>query len=777
MVKGKKESESSQEAPGTKPEGKKKPRGQPKAIREAKVSDGKEDKLFQNLLSGARQHVKGKGYKPSTFKEMREKLGLPTQHVGTFRKVLRSLMQEGLIELIEQYYCIKKVPDPVVRGVLNVHPRGFAFLQPDKSEGLAQDIFIPKHLTMNAINGDIVEVVVNRAVPVSEKGPEGKVVAIIERSRTHVAGVVRYINKQGAWAYVPLLGEDRPVYVEENPEEEPLVVGDRLVMSVQEWGSEEKPAHCLVSHHLGHINDATSDITAAIEEHGLRAEFPTAVSEEARSFGKSVKKGDLVGREDLRHLETFTIDPETARDFDDALSLTIDEKGHYHLGVHIADVSHYVRPGTALDAEARQRCNSTYFPGYCLPMLPHELSNILCSLCANVNRLTVSVLVELNADGLVVNSRIARSVIRSSKRFTYEGAKDVLDGKRRSKHAPTLASMAILCGLLKRQRFLRGSVEFSLPELVIIVDSEGSPTGTKRVEYDITHQLVEEFMLKANELVAIHLFQKGKPLAYRVHDQPSIDNMREFGQICRAFGLQIADEPTSADFQALFDQAANTPFAEYLANAYIRRMRLACYSAENIGHFGLSLEHYCHFTSPIRRYVDLAIHRSLFDSDTDIAEVDFIAVQCSEKERLSARAEQRVLGLKKLRWLELLKREDPYRQYEAIVTRVKNFGLYFEILEVMLEGFLHVSELSDDYYHYDPTKMQLYGERKGVLFRIADKITVQLNQVDFITMESRWHLVAHAGHYKKPAMPHKGYKTDHPPKKKGEHRHRKRRRK
>lgn len=710
----------------------------------------KEEKLYQNFLKATEQYVVGKGYKPSSFEALCKKLCLHEQHIQIFQRVLEHLVTSNVLYLDGgRYYHEEHEVIPVVKGTLIVHPRGFAFLQPDKSYGLTQDIFIPKHLTMNAINADIVEVVINTQVPPSDKGPEGKVVAILERSRTHVAGIVRAINRKGAWAYVPLVGEDRSVLIDEQGLEVPLTVGDRLVMAVEDWGTASTPVRCTVSHHLGHISDPACDIVAAIEEHGLRADFPTAVIEEARTFGRVVKRNDITGREDLRDLEIFTIDPETAKDYDDALSLSVDEQGNYHLGVHIADVSHYVRPGSALDLEASLRCNSTYFPSFCLPMLPHELSSHLCSLCANVNRLTISVFVTFDASGNMLDHRITRSVIKSQKRFTYEQAKEVLDGKRRSKHAPTLRSMVDLCLILKKQRYQRGSIEFSLPELVILVDASGTPYGTKRVSYDITHQLVEEFMLKANELVALHLFHSGKGLAYRVHDQPSVDNMREFVQVCHAFGFKMPSEPTPADFQALFDKATVTPYGEYLANAYIRRMRLACYSAENIGHFGLNLGHYCHFTSPIRRYVDLVIHRSLFEEAPTSEALNALATQCSEKERLSARAEQNVLTLKKLRWLHQLKEENPYRQYEAIVTRVKNFGISFEILDVMLEGFLHISELGNDYYIYDSASMQLVGEHTGIIFQVADKITVQLNQIDFILKESRWHLVAHPVRRKK----------------------------
>jgi ribonuclease R len=715
------------------------------------ISDVKKDKLYHNLYKTAQQHVKGKAYQPSTFKEICSKLGLQKLHEPVLRQVLKQLCSEGGLRFIKQRYHVKKEAIPVVRGVLSVHPRGFAFLQADKSENQPQDIFIPKHLTAHAIHGDVVEVVINQNAPPNDKGPEGKVVAILERARTHVAGIVRTINDKGTWAYVPLLGENKPAYVDDVGLDKPLEVGDRLVMNVVEWGGSDRPTRCTVSHRLGHIDDASCDIVAAIEEHNIRSDFPVAVVAAAQKHGRIVKARDIAEREDLRHLETFTIDPATARDYDDALSLSVDKRGHYHLGVHIADVSHYVTMGSELDLEAYQRCNSTYFPGYCVPMLPHELSNNLCSLCANVNRLTVSVLVELDKEGELLNYRIVRSTIRSQKRFTYEEAKEVLDGKRRSKHAPTLHLMVELCRLLKKQRYRRGSLEFSLPELVIVVDDQGEPTGTRRVEYDITHQLVEEFMLKANELVALHLARQGKTLAYRVHDQPAQDNMREFAQICQSFGFKVPNEPTPADLQALFDEAVETPYGEYLANAYIRRMRLACYSAENIGHFGLSLEHYCHFTSPIRRYVDLVIHRSLFEEIYTDEEFSSIATLCSEKERLSARAEQSVLMLKKLRWLAKLKTSEPQRQYAAIVTRIKPFGLYFEVLDVMLEGFLHVSELDGDYYNYRPQQMQLVGEHTGAAFKVADKITVQLNSVNFITSETRWHLVGEGVH-RRPRM-------------------------
>lgn len=700
----------------------------------------KENKLFQNLLKTTQQYILGKSYQPSTFKELKEKLSIIPQNLSVFRDVLRSLIKEGTLVLSKMLYSIKKHQENTVKGTLIVHPRGFGFLQVDNSFGMTEDVFIPKHLTHNAVDGDSVEVLINTDV-VSEKGPEGKVVNILHRGRTHIAGIIRNVDNSGnAWAYAPLLGPSKDVLVEEDSF--PIKQGDRLVMSILEWGTKEKPTRCLATQYIGHITDPTTDIPAAIQEYELKTTFTHQTTEEAKAFGKSVSKSAMKDRLDLRTWETFTIDPETAKDFDDALSLTKDDKGHYHLGVHIADASFYVCQGSHLDAEASKRCNSTYFPGVCIPMLPAELSDNLCSLRANVNRLTVSVLVELDPHANVVNYKIARSVIKSQKRFSYEEAKKVLDGKLRSKHAPTLHLMVELCGLLKKHRYKRGSIEFSLAELMIVVDPKGIPTGTKKVEYDITHQMVEEFMLKANELVAVHLHKQGRDLAYRIHDEPSTENIREFVLIAKAFGFDLPSEPDAESFQKLFEQAADTPYGEYLANSYIRRMRLACYSAENIGHFGLGLEHYTHFTSPIRRYTDIIVHRQLFEEPASNQEIAALAQKCSEQERVSAKAEQSVLMLKKLRWLDIIHNENPNKQYEAIVTRIKPFGFHFEVLEVMLEGFVHVSELENDYYIFEESKMCLRGRHQGTTFNTADRILVMVKDVDLIAMEGRWHFVA-----------------------------------
>lgn len=697
----------------------------------------KAEKQSENYLRVVEQCFAGKQYRPLTFNELTSKLTIIEEHIPLFKTILDNLIHENKLTVKEgRYYPVESRND-VLQGVIRMNPRGFGFVEVEDIN-FPDDIFVPKAATKNAVDGDLVEVVISPS-SFSEKGPEGRVIAILSRSRSHLGGIVTSINNRSAMVYVPILGADQPVILE-LPTEEPIIEGDRIVMKVMEWGSGQEATRVQLSHKIGHISDPSCDVAAALEEFEIRSDFPSAVVEEATQIGSSVSQKDIKDREDLRELETFTIDPDTAKDFDDALSLSKDKKGIYHLAVHIADVSHYVPAGSLLDKEAFLRSNSTYFPGTCIPMLPKELSDHLCSLKPKVNRLTVTAFMDFDEHGEMLNYRICRSVIRSAKRFTYKEAKKVLDGTLKSPHTATLKLMEELCYLLKKKRYIRGSVEFAMPELVILVDEKGKPTGTDYVTYDITHQLVEEFMLKANETVARHLDLEGKGVPFRVHDEPSEENMRDFSVLANAFGFKLAPKPTPQDVQKLFEEAMSTPSGQYLATSYIRRMRLAIYSPVNIGHFGLALTHYCHFTSPIRRYVDLVAHRLIFEKATDLRALEKIADRCSERERISAKAEGSVVVLKKYRLLDEYYRKDPERQYEAVITRIKSFGFFFEILELMLEGFIHISEIGSDFYHYDGSNLR--GVDNGEIFLAGNKITVMLKDLNLITCTSNWHRVS-----------------------------------
>lgn len=690
-----------------------------------------------------------KKLQPPTRDELIDIFKIPEKNLTVFDSALDDLIQENKIYTQQNRYFRKIDEESIATGILRMHPRGFGFLQPDNPILFPQDIFIPKHLTKNAVDGDKVEVHINLQ-SFSEKGPEGKVISILSRSRTHIAGTVYHITQdQLAHVFVPLLGRDKMVHTKAI-DERPLKVGDRLILKVLHWGNDKEATQCEMSHYIGHISDPKSDISAAIEEYELRSDFPSGAILEAQSFGNKVSLKEIKQRVDLRNEESFTIDPDTAKDFDDALSLKKDIDQNYILSVHIADVSHYVTYDSHLDFEAKNRCNSTYFPGFCLPMLPHELSSELCSLKPKVNRLTLTVEMRFDKEGSLLDYKIYKSVIKSKKRFTYKEAKKVLDGKKKSPYKPTLDLMVELCALLKKQRFDRGSIEFALSECVMKVDETGQPMGFETVEYDITHQLVEEFMLKANETVATHLTKIGKGLTYRVHDAPSEDSLKEFAQLARAFGFKVPKTPTQQDFQQLFSEAKDTPYASHLATSYIRSMKLAYYSPLSEGHFGLSLDYYCHFTSPIRRYVDLVVHRIVTGDPYDKELLSSICHACSEQERLSAKAEQSVVLLKKMRYFKQLIDQDPNMTFNATVTRVKNMGIIFEIDELKLDSFLHVSELGHDYFVYNERSLSLVGNHSGYSYACGSSIKVCLEYLDFITLESKWKLYTPSSKNKKP---------------------------
>ena len=626
----------------------------------------------------------------------------------------------------------KKPEPPTVTGVIRIHPRGFGFLIPENRELFPEDIFIPRHATEGAVDGDTVEATAGPSL-YSEKGPEGRVIKILRRGRSHLAGVITYVGRKGQiFAYAPLLGENVSLRILPS-EERQLEMGDRITIHVLEWGSKRKEPLGEMSAYIGHISDPSCDVPAAIEEFDLAAAFPQETLEEAQAFGQSVTAQDCKNREDLRDLACFTIDPDTAKDFDDALSLTREPSGNFYLGIHIADVSHYVKPGTSLDTEAMARCNSVYFPGTVVPMLPHELSSHLCSLKPDVNRLAVSVLVTLDPEGTVTHYRIVRSVIRSQKRFSYREAKEVLDGRKKSKFKPELELMVGLCHLLKKKRYARGSIEFSLPDISLELDSTGNVKGIQLIEYDITHQLVEEFMLLANETVATHLSKQGKPLTYRIHEEPNPENIRDFALTAASLGFEITPEPSTEDLQLLFDAARNSPFGEFLATAFIKSMKLACYSTQNVGHYGLGLAHYTHFTSPIRRYIDLIVHRTLFNEIEENEDLMQAATRCSEQERLSAKAESSVLQLKKMRYLDA-KSLEGHDTFDAVIVSLKPFGLIFELKEILYEGFLPLPDAG---------------------LAVGAKVRVKLSSVDLVTRQVVWSLLTPSQPRKKKSYPKK----------------------
>lgn len=623
-------------------------------------------------------------------------------------------------------------PNPITprtrRGTISVHPRGFGFVS---SEGHDDDIFIPRQQTSNAMDGDTVEAeITNR----SAKGLEGAVLSIIKRGREEIVGTVCRLMDKTMLVLCPMLGPDKTIEIKKPSQ---ISIGERIVMEINERESGEHSPMCTFKESLGSIDDASSDIDVALIEYGLKGSFTEEQIAAAKAFGDTVPEGPYADREDLRSLDCLTIDPASARDFDDALS--IEEKGDlWELGVHIADVAHYIKPGSPLDIEAKLRCNSTYFPGECVPMLPKNLSNGLCSLRPEVDRMTMSVFMVFDKEGELKNHRIVRGVIHSKKRFTYEEAKEILDGKASDPLEDKIHAMHKLASCLRQDRRRRGSVEFSTKEAVLQVNDAGEPTGITYVEHDISHQLVEEFMIKANAVVAGHLSKKQQRLIYRIHEEPDEGSREDFVRIAGLLGYKVSSNPSPEEIQEILNKEKDTPIGTQLAISYIRSMKLAIYTPDNIGHFGLSLEHYCHFTSPIRRYPDLIVQRILFGENPPETNLDTISEDCSRQERISARAEGSVTHLKKLRYLKMLHKKEPKRTYQALIKEVKPVGLVLLIEEVAFEGFLPIAALCPEYLAYNAKMAAL--ESKSYSFALFEHIAVEIERVDLIRGRCRWQI-------------------------------------
>lgn len=619
-----------------------------------------------------------------------------------------------------------------VTGKISVHPRGFGFVSPE--DPAIEDVFIPASRLNGAIDGDVVEIEI---LTKSAKGFEGGVLSIKKRGRKKIVGtVVNRLKNGDAVIFAPAVGEDREIVLKKEKDKK-WNIGDRVAMELLK--SKKDQLLCKLIEIYGNIEDATIDTKIAAEEYDLSPTFPAAALAEARAFLPHPPKPSK-GRKDFTELETFTIDPVDAKDYDDALSIEKDKKGHYCLGVHIADVSFYVQEGSALDQEAYRRGNSTYLVDRVIPMLPHELSNELCSLKENVDRYTISVMIHYDPTGKIVEHQILRSVIRSQKRFTYEEAKEVLDGKKKSPHLKTLKLLVELCKHLKELRKERGCVELAMPDMRFILGDDGIPEKTVWSEYDITHQMVEEFMIAANEIVASHFMKTGQDAIYRIHDEPDLDQISDFFTFTKLLGFELPKESNSKDIQFIFQQAKESPLLERLAIKYIRSMKLAIYSKHNIGHYGLALLNYTHFTSPIRRYTDLVVHRLLFDKDYH-PDLDNIAVHCSETERRSFKAESGLMRLKKIRYLDKLVTLDPERTFAGTVINIKPTGIYFDVQEISFEGFIHVAEIDSDYYHFDEKKCTFVGERSQKSFHLGQKIQVGLKTIDLVYQECTWYLI------------------------------------
>jgi len=627
-------------------------------------------------------------------------------------------------------------------GSLRVTRRGIGFVRPEGSEG---EILIAPRFMHTALHGDRVSVVVfprtvrGRRAGDEVSSPEGEVVEILERTVTRVTGT---LQEGRTFAFVvpddPRIGRDISISREELGG---ATHGDKVVVRVRPWTDEHRNPEGEVTEVLGRAGDARVEVLSVARSFNLPERFPQDVEREASALPATITDADLHERVDLRGRVCFTIDPEDARDFDDALTLEPLSGGTVRLGVHIADVSHYVRPGTALDAEAYDRGTSVYLVNEVIPMLPERLSNDLCSLRPDVDRLTYSVFMDVQEDGIVGDYRIARSIIRSVRRFTYEEVQRVIE-RGEGEHAGTILALHRLAQVQTKRRRRRGSIDFDTTEVKIRLDESGLPRAiVKRPRLD-AHRLVEECMLLANKTVAEHIGRGRKaaeahPFLYRVHDVPDPGKLRDLAQFVKKFGFSLDAKQgvPPKELQKLLDKVRGSEVENLINEVALRSMSKAVYSEKNIGHYGLAFSHYTHFTSPIRRYPDLVVHRllSLYAQKPDgkavaayHASLPDIARQASERERVATEAERESV---KVMQVEYMKRHVG-DELAGVIGGVTSFGLFVEINDLLIEGLVRMRDLDDDYYLFDEKQYSLRGRSHGKIYRLGDRVRVRVVGVD-----------------------------------------------
>ena len=686
--------------------------------------------------------IREKVHHPATARELAQLLKLPRDERVAFKRHLKALVADGeLLEIRGNRYGLPDKMDLVV-GKLQTNPGGFGFVVPEHAKpGDKQDIYIAAANLTEAMHGDRVVARVERR---TERGFEGKILRVLERSQSTIVG--RFETDAAGLGYVVPFDRrvltDVHVPTEQAASAEP---GEMVLVEITRWPTATRGPVGRVVEVLGNINEPGVDTEIIIRKFGIPdAHSPDAVAE-AERIGGAVKDEDIRGRTDFRGITTVTIDGEHARDFDDAITIEQLANGHYWLGVHIADVEYYVKEGSALDEEAYVRGTSVYFTERAVHMFPSALATGLCSLNPHVDRLVQSCLMEVDARGTVVRYEMHDSVIHSDARMTYTAVNAILTDRDPATIAqyatlvPMFEQMGALFGILHARRRRRGSIDFDLPEAQVILTEQGQIANIIATERNVAHRLIEEFMLLANETVATHLVAQEMPALHRVHEAPDLKKVDDFETFIGTLGYSLAATGhaiTPKHFQKLIDRMRGTPEERPIAALMLRTMQKARYDAVSLGHFGLAADHYTHFTSPIRRYPDLVVHRMLRESrQTTITdarrgeleeELPEVARHTSEMERRADEAERELLQWKKVRFMA----DKVGDEFDGYITGVAAFGLFIELIEHYVEGRVHISSMADDYYRFVENQHILMGENTRKVYRLGDKVLVQIVRVD-----------------------------------------------
>src|SRR5437867_8958173 len=655
-----------------------------------------------------------KDYRPLNKVDIARKLDLTGAGGVALRKTLRELERAGEIARIRKNRYVLPAEADLVAGKLSIHPAGYGFLTPEKSG--EPDVFIAAENIGTAMHGDRVVARISRDTPHDRiKGRrEGRVIRILERAHDTIVGTLQ--RSRNFYYVVP----DDPRFVHDiyvRPEQDQRLgisanAGDKVVVRLEPWESRHVNPEGEIIEVLGPASAPGIDMLSIIRKYHLPTEFPNDVLDQAERISEEIGARQLDGREDLRNEFIVTIDPDDARDFDDAIQVEKTNTG-WRLGVHIADVAGYVEPGSALDREARRRGNSVYLPDRVIPMLPERLSNGVCSLNPGVDRLTHSVFIHFDKHGVVKSARFARSVIRSAHRLTYKQAYAILTSPPQDRLGERLHLAWELAALLRRKRFQHGSLDLDFPEVKVWVDKQGNPIRLERVENDESHQLIEEFMLAANEAVARELKNRAVPTIYRVHENPDPEKLAEYREFILSFNYKVGDLTHRAELQRLLASIRGKPEEQALKIALLKSLKRARYFPQPLGHYGLAKNNYTHFTSPIRRYADLVVHRALVERDgkqqprIDMSQITSIAEHVSTTERVAADAEIESAQMKKLEFFQRQLDERNPQIFRAAIVDVRNYGLMVELPDALITGLVHVSSLTDDFYLFEPARRQL----------------------------------------------------------------------
>lgn len=676
-------------------------------------------------------------YKPMKQKELAILLQVPKERRMDLVEVLDALVAEGKVELSKRGLYHKGEAQKVT-GTFTAHARGFGFVT---VEDMETDIFIGEDDIHGAFHGDLVEVCLKTSGARNGQRQEGVVTQILGHTITQVVGTYQK-NKTFGFVLPDNQRITSDIFV---PQERSkgAVTGHKVVVELTDYGKERKKPEGKVVEILGHVNDPGTDILSLVRAYDLPMEFPERVLNQAERIPEVISEADMAGRKDLRGWTMVTIDGEDAKDLDDAVSLSRDGE-EYLLGVHIADVSNYVQEGSALDREALLRGTSVYLVDRVIPMLPHRLSNGICSLNAGEDRLALSCIMRIDAKGKIVDHQLAETVICVKERMSYTSVKKILEDKapeecnKYEELVPMFRLMEEVAGLLRKNRRKRGSIDFDFPETKLILDEKGVPVEVKPYERNVATKIIEDFMLAANETVAADFYWQELPFVYRSHETPDTEQMQKLGMFIRNFGYSLhlgGDEIHPKEVQKLLDRIEGTPEEALISRLTLRSMKQAKYTVDCSGHFGLAAKYYCHFTSPIRRYPDLQIHRIIKDTlrgrmseekrERYEKRLPEVAKEASRLERRADEAERETEKLKKVQYMEHRIGEE----YEGVVSGVTNYGFYVELPNT-IEGLVHVQSLQDEFYEYRDGSYELAGLRTGKTFKLGQRVRIRVADAD-----------------------------------------------